>query len=384
MDKATQAAAKRWEGVREAVRVIHVGCPSAAIAVLMLGSAVRAPSDPVADLADLLKKGLYDEVIATATEQIGKAEEPDPKLTYLRGCAAYNIGWFGMAEADLTPLGDFRPWDGWAPASEFAARVTEMRSLAPAQVHEVTRAGTVIFRIYYDEADPWTDAVIGTLPEAYQRVCELYGAALAETAVFIFSDGPRYNAFIRAWCAKPPREWQWAGGSTGTLYFCERDVDGTPSSGPGSDYLRSSLAHEFSHCLLHRFLGTTPVPPWLDEGLAMFGGALMSPGDYGLNARHLAQMVADESLLPLALLQNGDGFYQNQAAQTAYAQAFAMVRFLESRIGRKGIIQLLNLLKAEGDIDKALQKGWAVDSRQLYNTWFEATVQMVREGEFVP
>jgi hypothetical protein len=380
----THAAAKPWEGVREAVRVIHVRCPSAAIAVLMLVSAVRAQSDLAADLADSLRKGLYDEVVATATEHIAEAEQPDPKLIYLRGQAAYRIGWFGVAEADLTPLGDFRPWDDWPPASECAARVTEMRRLAPARVHEIPYGGAVIFRIYYDGQDPWTETIISALPEAYQKVCELYAATLAETAVFIFSDGPRYNAFIRAWCDTPPRDWQWAGGSTGSLYFCERDADGTPSSAPGSDYLRSSLAHEFSHCLLRRFLGTTPFPPWLNEGLAMLSGALMSPGDHDLNDRRLAQAVADEALLPMGLLQSRDGFYQNETIRTAYVQAFAMARFLDSRIGRQGITQLLNLLKQEGDIDKALQKGWGVNSQQLYDTWFEATIQMVREGGLAP
>jgi hypothetical protein len=98
----------------------------------------------------------------------------------------------------------------------------------------------------------------------------------------------------------------------------------------------------------------------------------------------LAQAVADESLLPMALLQTREGFYQDQTARTAYVQGFAMVRFLESRIGRKGIVQLLNLLKEEGDIDRALQKGWGVDSWRLYNTWFEATVAMVREGGLGP
>lgn len=320
--------------------MIRATCLSAAIAALALIPAAGAQSDLAADLADLLGKGLYDEIIATTTEHLAEAEQPDPKLIYLRGQAAYNVGWFGMAEADLTPLGDFSPWDNWPPASTFAARVAEMRSLAPVRVREITQGGTVIFRIYYDGEDPWTGAIITTLPEAYQRVCELYGATLAETAVFIFSDGPRYNAFIRAWCASPPRDWQWAGGSRGALYFCERDADGTPSSVPGSEYLRSTLAHEFSHCLLRRFLGTIPFPPWLNEGLAMFSGALMSPGDHDLNDVRLAQMVADESLLPMALLQSPDGFYQNETTRAAYVQAFAMARFLDARIGRQGITQV--------------------------------------------
>ena len=63
------------------------------------------------------------------------------------------------------------------------------------------------------------------------------------------------------------------------MLFCERNADGRSPAKEGSPYFRASVAHEFSHCLLRRYLGNVDIPTWINEGLAMHCGAFMSP-DY--------------------------------------------------------------------------------------------------------
>jgi hypothetical protein len=363
------------------MRRLKVSCVCVLLA-LWASSAVWA--DAAADLAELMQAGRYDEVVAAATEELGKTEEPDKQLQYLRGYAAFRIAWYGLAEKDLAPLGDYAPWEKWPPASEFAERITKIRALAPENVHEIRKGNACLFRIYYEEANPWTDAIVKTLPEAYDQVCGFYGVDLAETAVFIFSDGPRYNAFFTVASGHAPTDWQWATGSSGVLAFCQRDAEGWEPSQPGTAYQRSSIAHEFSHCLLRRFLGTVRCPPWLDEGLAMFCGALMAPEDFQRNDSAVARMMRGQTALPVSVLADRDQFYSNGLHRTAYAEGFAMVRFMESEIGRDGILKLLTLLRDEGDLDKALEKGWGTNPELLYAAWYGTTMRLLDEGKLGP
>ena len=354
------------------IRWLVLGC----VVLAFAADVVRA--DLAADLAALLRKGLYDEVILQASNQIERTEEPDKALLYLRGQAAFRIGRFALAAADLGQLGDYKPWDKWTPASEYAARVAEMLRLCPRLVHEITQRGGVVFRVYFEEDHPWAAAIMATLPEAYTRVCQFYGVTLAETPVFIFSTGPRYNAFYRAFSGgRPPTGWQWATGGGGLLMFCQHDVDGTQPAATGSDYFRAAIAHEFSHCLLRRYLGAMALPPWLDEGLAMLCGAFMSPGDHDNNDATIAEVLRGAGPLPIEVLSEKERFYRSDVHQTAYAIGFSMTRLLYERIGRAGLMRLLNALRQEGDVDRALRQVCGLDSRQLHAVWVEAALARV-------
>ena len=168
------------------------------VAVAVVVAIARlARADIATPLARIYNLGNYDEVIARATVFLNRSG-PDPKLLYLRGRAAYRIGWFGMAQADLVPLGTFRPWQSWPPASQLAGQVAAMRALCPPHVAELRSGHTVVFRVYTEVDNAWSKALAKTLPEAYEKVSQFYGTNLAETAVFVFQTGPRYNAFFRA------------------------------------------------------------------------------------------------------------------------------------------------------------------------------------------
>jgi len=351
---------------------------------LVLTAAAVADEALNLELADLVNAGRYDETIAKATEYLEaaeeKGEEPDNTVQYLRGHAAYHIAWYGLAESDFAPLGDFSPWDEWEPASHYTELFPVIKRLAPKNVHEIRQRKAVVFRIYYDEADEWTDTVVRTLADAYRAVCEFYGVTLTETVVVIFSDGPRYNEFFQTIHEAEPTAWQWAAGGTGVLYFCGRNAEGEVFPDPTTDYLRSSIAHEFSHCLLHRYLGTTDIPPWLDEGLATWCGALLVPEEMARNDRAIARVVTKEQELSLPELSTWEGFYEQGKERTAYTQAFAMTRYLESEVGRPGLMQLLTLLRDEGDLDKAFEKGWGLTSEQFYRQWLRVSVRMLEDG----
>ncbi len=334
---------------------------------VILFASLAASGDAASDLALVYNRGQHDKVIVQANGLIGVAGVNDKALRYLRGMSYYRIAWFGAAAQDLVPLGDYAPWPRWPSAAQESARLATLRQLAPTHTTVLTQGRTAIFRVYCDEDNDWSKAVIATLPEAYRQVCGYFGVQLAETTALIFHDGPRYNSFYRTWSGATPTSWQWATGSGGALLYCECDADGKRATDPAGDYFRGCIAHEFAHCLVNRVLGTTPLPPWLNEGLAMCCGALLAPNDNTSNDAAMRTLVSSGRLLPVETVIDGDQFYQHPGE--AYPQAFSMARFLTDRVGHDGVINLLNALLAERDLDRALQRSWKIDQRGLYAAW---------------
>ena len=92
------------------------------------------------------------------------------------------------------------------------------------------------------------------------------------------------------------------------------------------------LGHEFSHLLLDRHV--EPLPLWLDEGIA----ELVATGDIGRgrvgapNPTYLA-LLQQHSLLPLtsflSMARTSPGYRDESLAPLFYAQAWALVHYLE-------------------------------------------------------
>jgi len=321
-------------------------------------------------LADEYGRGHCDAVIAVATRYLQSADTPDPTIRYLRGLAALRVFRLALAAADLKALDGLVPWPGWAAADQAAARVRTLQALCPPQVRELQRGGVPIFRVYYEEDNAWTRALLATLPEAYARVTGFCGREPGETPVFVFRHNLAYEAFFEAYAEEPPKRWQWAAGATGSLLFCQEDANREEAAAAGSDYFRAAIAHEFAHCLLGRYVGWGPVPAWLDEGLAQECGARLASGDYARNDAAIAEALAGTSLLALEALERS--FYDEDTKHMAYAEAFAMVRHMEHRFGRGRLLRLIVALREARDPDAALRKVVGLDQQGVYDAWLQA------------
>jgi len=323
-----------------------------------------------AGLASEYSRGRCDAVIAVATRHLQPADTPDPTVRYLRGLAALRVFRLSLAAGDLAPLDGFAPWPDWAPARQVAAQVRTLQALCPPQVRELRRGSAAIFRVYYEEDNAWTRALLATLPQAHAQVTAFYGLDPGGTPVFVFRRSSPYNAFFEAYAECSPTEWQWAAGATGSLLFCQADANGDEPAPAGTDYFRASIAHEFSHCLLGRYVGWGPVPDWLDEGLAEECGARLAPGDYARNDEYMAEALAGAGPLPLELLEHR--FYEADTTRAAYAQAFSMVRYLDARFGRGRLLRLIEVLRAVESADAAFRRVLGTDQQGVYDAWLLA------------
>ena len=116
----------------------------------------------------------------------------------------------------------------------------------------------------------------------------------------------------------------------------------------------------------------------MEEGLAMFCGAFMSPEDLAENDWILVSLVRWGSELPLSVVEDVNEFYDEDNATKAYVQGLSMTHFLLKRLGPQGLPRFLDLLREEGDVDEALETGWGFNAVELYDTWLEAVRERTR------
>jgi hypothetical protein len=345
------------------------------IAVLLAPAAARA--DTLAPLLAAYDRGQYELVIDRASELIAAADEPMPDVHYLRGLAAYRIGWFTVAEEDMTPLAESPEARRWPNARKIVDNVARLRELGPQRVREVCSGRDVLFRVYYDVDDKWTRSLIAALGEAQRAVTQFYGVTMSETDVFVFADKDRRAAFSEILFGHPPSEWAWASASNGMLFFCPYAPGYETRQSPSQ--LPDTIAHEYSHCLTHRVLGTAAMPRWLDEGLAMHCASLLRAREVEENDIALTRMWFADAILPLRVISDNSVFRDTGMAAQAYTQGYAMVRFALAEMGRDGVLAMLNDLKATGRFDTVMEETWNGGLTGFYEDWLAATERRVEK-----
>lgn len=346
-----------------------------ALGCLLLSIAAAATAD-TREVLEAYRRGQYEKVISLASEAIEADEKAPEGYYYLRGMAAYQIAWFGQALDDLEPLAEYNEGAEWPAASKVCERVRRSRELAPANVRELRDGGAVSFRVYYDVDDKWTRSLLAALGGARRTVCDFFGVRIGETAVFVFADKERHVAFTEALWGKT-ESWAWASGGNGLLVFCPYAPGNNYRESP--DQLPETAAHEYCHCLTARVLGRAQMPMWLAEGLAMYCGGLVRPRDVEDNDLELTRMWTADRILPLRVVTGRDTFYDEGIAAYAYTQGYAMARFLVSRLGRPGLLSLLNSLKDSGKFETAMREAWDGGVEGFYEDWLAATEQRVQK-----
>jgi hypothetical protein len=131
--------------------------------------------------------------------------------------------------------------------------------------------------------------------------------------------------------------------------------------------LRSLIAHEFSHILLHNLSfheGRRVIPRWFDEGLAMFESREWKVGE----SMTLAWAVISNSLLPLTSMETS--FPSNEKkARLAYTQSFSTIAYIIQEYGEEGLQILLANLSTSRDFEEALIKSFGSTLPEFEKDW---------------
>lgn len=289
-----------------------------------------------------------------------------------------------MAESDLAPLGDFKLYPKWAPASEYVTKIRALKALAPPLIHEIRHDGKVVFRVYYTEDNAYTRGIIQLLPAAYRVNREMLDSDMIETPVFIFKEYADFNAFYRLFYGQPPGSWVSASGKAGALFFSQFDVHGQQKYvNPRSVGFRAVVAHEFNHCLVLRITGATRPAKWMLEGLAEVAGSRLAPEKLALNDRIMAQLFAAGKILAFSDLNNfkdiiegnSNAKQQGIPVPDPYAQGYDMTRFFLHSIESGALPKFLTEVRDSRDFAKTFQKYSGKTLEEFYNAWLQTLAQ---------
>ncbi|MCC6380894.1 MAG: hypothetical protein IT304_00220 [Dehalococcoidia bacterium] len=124
----------------------------------------------------------------------------------------------------------------------------------------------------------------------------------------------------------------------------------------GSPDRTDTLRHEFGH-ILNALAGEgtlAKLPPWLDEGTAVY--AQSSPGDY---TDAFAAAVRARNVVPFAQLSEAQN--NPRLVGVFYGQAYAMVKYLVDKAGPAKYAQFFATIKKGTRFDDALKQTYGFD-----------------------
>ncbi len=131
---------------------------------------------------------------------------------------------------------------------------------------------------------------------------------------------------------------------------------------------RQTLAHELSHIVIG--LATenpyTPLPRWLDEGLAMHAEGALPAG----NELALRSAIERDALISVRSLSG----YTGDASQVDlyYGEAYSLVDYLLTTFGREKMSELLSVFKEGASQEDALQRVYGLTLDELDARWRES------------
>jgi tetratricopeptide (TPR) repeat protein len=205
---------------------------------------------------------------------------------------------------------------------------------------------------------PAAQAVTEALENVYREVGEKLSVYPPEPVMVILYQRGQFQE-----AAGAP---QWADGLfDGKIHVA---LDGARRGAPA---LQATLAHEYTHALVHRLSGGN-APTWLNEGLAL----VVESDIRGSIADDLARYARD--LMPLSSLHGAFVDLSPAAARIAYAESRAATRALIQRFGLRRVRQLLETLATEPDFDRTFAAALATSYREFDRTWLAAETGVKR------
>ncbi|HEY84203.1 MAG TPA: hypothetical protein G4N96_03690 [Chloroflexi bacterium] len=157
---------------------------------------------------------------------------------------------------------------------------------------------------------------------------------------------------------------EWTGGQAFTDYGVV--VMGVS---PGNlDWGLKATTHELTHLVIHQATDNPygDLPRWLDEGLAVYNE---DPERLDSQFRHSFEAAVDSgSLMTLQTLSSSFPADSN-AANLAYGESGAVVKFIIDTYGTEAMAHLLDIFSEGSLYDDALEEALGVDTRELDNAW---------------
>jgi len=157
---------------------------------------------------------------------------------------------------------------------------------------------------------------------------------------------------------------EWTGGQA----FTDQGVVVMGVSPSNLDWGLKATTHELTHLVIHQATDNPygDLPRWLDEGLAVYNE---DPERLDSQFRtSFEKAVASDSLMTLQTLSSSFPA-DSHAANLAYGESGAVVKFIIDAYGTESMMHLLEIFSEGALYDDALEEALGVDTRELDNAW---------------
>ncbi len=137
--------------------------------------------------------------------------------------------------------------------------------------------------------------------------------------------------------------------------------------GSASD-VEETIAHEISHLVVGKAVENplaSPLPRWLDEGLAMYAQGELP----ARNALALEEALREDKLISVRSLSGYVG--EPEKVDLFYAEAYSLVEFLLKEYGRDKMRELLSEFASGATQEEALKKVYGLSVDELDARWRE-------------
>lgn len=209
---------------------------------------------------------------------------------------------------------------------------------------------------WYQGGKSFGDEIAAATQDGLSRLADFAGAKLTKPVkLYIYASTQDLQGALIF-----PQEW--TGGVTYTSYR-------TIAIGIAPNNLiwgKRAITHELTHLVIGEmtFNPYNGLPPWLDEGLAMYNEGLLEVNF----SSALVQAVKGNSLISVRSLASPFSAYPDKAT-LSYAESYSLVEFLVTKYGQDKMFNLLNTFREGSTYDNALLKVYGFDMDGLDRLW---------------
>jgi len=241
------------------------------------------------------------------------------------------IGWGELSDKDVSPWGraalslDKENWKH-AETEHFIYHFMDDKPAETVLVHA---------EAYYK----WIKDFFGVTGDSWKR----------KSHIFIFTDGPAWDDFMRR-IKRPPERRSF---TSGWELFIFRE--------PHWVSPRQSLAHELTHVIVFRFM-EGPLPLFLDEGISCFASSQLLKMQLESNnyAQYPIKPLTADEYIPIKDIVEITA-YPAKNVEGFYLEGEWFVRFLAFTYGNEKFYAFSRAVAQGGDFQKSIEKVYEAD-----------------------
>lgn len=212
---------------------------------------------------------------------------------------------------------------------------------------------------WHDKPSSFGKDVMGIAERAIRDQRQLFGAEL-ETPVMIivYNNLDEFNSWHSV-----PRDW--VGGEAYAGFGITTQI--VTSRTASRAWLNDVVPHEISHLYFAQvtYNGSAPTPSWLNEGVAQYNEF----NDHGWGINRSESAARNGELLPLSVLEDGFGSFNEDRIYLSYAEALSAIVYMVETYGEEGMADLLAAYKSGQATDKAFLAAFGVSMGQFESDW---------------